>query len=264
MSTHSYVRELGAAELHRGESKGQSGEAFQGAGLSVRSFDSLTIERKRGAQPRDGAFIRMVHEMTLRASTKNLPLDQTVSRLSRANLGHYVYMENSHKRRLIGYTLNELFNANAQGVSTRVNYFCSAFILPQTRSVFSLYRFLWRMRLTGREDLLLIRTQSPLVMTSFLRLCRRHRYRTFTPLSENVPRAVQEVVTSRFADGALVHRAVYPGRISPPMAPPTQKIARLMALIEPDRGDACVFAASTRRGAKPSTRLTAVASQQVA
>jgi hypothetical protein len=63
------------------------------------------------------------------------------------------------------------------------------------------------LRLSGREEILLVRTQSPRVMTSFLRLCDDHGYRPYTPLSPSVPDAVRAVLAGRFSHEGLVHRA---------------------------------------------------------
>jgi hypothetical protein len=217
-------------------------------------FDSLTIQREFGPQPADDAFVRMVHEMTLRAAAAEIPIEQTVSRLSKANLGLYVFLEREGRRDLVAYTLNELSSAPATiPVRPRVNYFCSAFLLPETRNMFSLYRMLGALRVSGGEEVLLMRTQNPIVMASFFRLCRRHGYRAFGPTSDAIPRVVRDALIERFGDDELVHRAAYPGRVSPREMARTKRTAQLMELIDPDRGDACVFSAVLRsvRAQKP-------------
>lgn len=209
-------------------------------------FDSLTIQRESGAQPTNDEFVDWVHGLTLRAVGIRIPRYETETRLSRANLGHYVFVERRGSRDLIGYSLNEIFPILLEGSALRVNYFCSAFLLPETRNLFSLYAMLGALRVIGREEMLMMRTQNPLVMRSFFRLCQRHGYRAFSPASTNVPRIVREALVNRFGNDDFVHRRVYPGRVSPVEVPRTRMTSQLMGLIDPDAGDSCVFCALLR------------------
>jgi len=204
-------------------------------------FDSLTIEREVGAQPRNDAFVDRVHALTLRIAGVPIPFEETQTRLARANLGHYIFIERGGLRDLIGYSLNEIFRIDLCASTVRVNYFCSAFLLPETRNLFSLYSVLGAMRVSGREEIVLMRTQNPLVMTSFFRLCRRHGYRAFSAASTNIPPVAREVLVARFGHDDFVHRRVYPGRVSPVEMARTTTTCRLMSLIDPDAGDSCVF-----------------------
>ena len=204
-------------------------------------FERLSIERREGPQPSDAAFVEEVHAMTRLAGGPAIEMPQTRERMERATLGHYVYLDQGGGPRLVAYSLNEIYDARIDGVFDTVNYFCSAFILPELRTRYSLYRLLAALRVSGGEPYVLMRTQSPVVMRSFLGMCQQHGYVPFTALSSSVPREVQDIVQYRFQTTELVHRAAYPGRVSPPGVPPTGPSADLMKLIDPDRGDACVF-----------------------
>ncbi|WP_394845029.1 hypothetical protein LZC95_49255 [Pendulispora brunnea] len=205
-------------------------------------FDTLTIRRVVGAQSLEDAFVRRVHDTTERAMEANLPLRETLARLGRANRAHYIYLASAGREELVGYALNEIYHANvASRGAVKVNYFCSAFLLREVRRRYSMYRMLGPMRLAGDERVLMIRTQSPLPMAGFRRLCRAENFHMYSPLDGDVPAIVPDVVVNRFGGPELVHRAAYPTRVSPPHEPHDAQTARLMRLIEPERGDALVL-----------------------
>jgi hypothetical protein len=193
--------------------------------------------------------------MTERSMGRALPLGETITRLGRSNLGHFVYVRDGSTERLVAYTLNEVYTALVGGRPATVNYFCSAFILPEYRGKYALYRTLGPMRLVGREDFLLMRTQSPLTMSGFWRLCRDHGFRVYTALNARVPAPARRVVRLRFENDVLIHKTAYPTRVSPPSPPRTARTRRLMDLIDPERGDAVVFVAERRPSRREAPRV---------
>ncbi|WP_394834580.1 hypothetical protein LVJ94_49605 [Pendulispora rubella] len=205
-------------------------------------FDTLTIRRVVGAQSLGDSFVQRVHDMTERAMESRLPLGETVARLGRANRAHYIHRELGGCDDLVGYALNETYVADTLSCgAVKVNYFCSAFLLREIRRRYSLYRMLGPMRLAGDEQILVLRTQSPLPMAAFRRLCHANDFHLYSPLDADVPDIVHDVVVNRFGGPERVHRAVYPTRVSPPNEPHDAQTARLMDLIDPDCGDALVF-----------------------
>ncbi len=186
------------------------------------------------------------------------PLLETISRLQRANLGHYIYLEleSNGDELLVGYALNEIYRADIPGCGlAEINYFCSAFLLPEARERYSLYRMLGAARLSGNENFLMMRTQSPLAISTFRRLCEREAFQLYGPSDPLLPSTVGAVVASRFEQSSLVHRAAYPARVSPPRPPRDAWTRGLMQLIDPDRGDALVLfgiSRATLRQPEPS------------
>ena len=213
------------------------------------STANLELQQKIGRQPLDDAFVQQVHDMTLCCVPGKLPVGETTSRLSRANLGHYVLdrADRGGGARLVAYSLNELFDTTACSVHLRVNYFCSAFLLPEMRTKYMLYQTLCALRITRDDDILLMRTQNPRAMSSFLRLCRSHGYQPYTPLSKHVPDVMREILLGRFLTDSLVHRRAYPVRIAPSEEPVTPEAKQIMSLTDPAQGDACVFVAMRPR-----------------
>lgn len=205
-------------------------------------FDTLMIRRVVGAQSLEDAFVRRVHDMTERAMESSLPLGETVARLGRANRAHYIYLASDDREELVGYALNEIYAAEILGGGpVKINYFCSAFLLHDLRRRYSIYRMLAPMRLAGDEQVLILRTQSPLPMVAFRRLCRAENFHLYSSMDSDIPRVVRDVVAHRFGGPELVHRAVYPTRVSPPLASHDAEATRLMGLIDAERGDALVL-----------------------
>jgi hypothetical protein len=216
------------------------------------NFSKIEFIRRHGNQDQAPDFVREVNQLTALACAAPVPLEETYARLAEANLGHFVYRTQGGERTLIAYSLNQVFDVTLRGRSQTVNYFSSAFLLPNLQAKFSLYHYLGSLRITGRETFLMVRTQSPVVVSFFARFCKLYRCRVYTPLNKHLPADVTELVRSRFAQDGLIYRGVYGRRITGAPVPAKGGLSRrVMALIEPARGDACVLVA--KRLARPST-----------
>ncbi len=216
------------------------------------NFSKIEFIRRHGTQDRSADFVGAVNRLTALACAAPVPLEETYARLSEANLGHYVYRTVGGERQLIAYALNQVYDVTLRGRRQTVNYFCSAFLMPNLQAKFSLYHYLGSLRLTGRETFLMVRTQNPVVVSFFTRFCKLYRCRVYTPLNKRLPSDVTELVRSRFSHDGLIYRGVYGRAITgAPVAAKGGMSRRVMALLEPARGDACVLVA--KRLARPST-----------
>ncbi|HEU4403686.1 MAG TPA: hypothetical protein VFS43_00100 [Polyangiaceae bacterium] len=216
------------------------------------NFSKIEFIRRHGTQDRAPDFVREINRLTALACAAPVPIEETYARLAEANLGHFVYRTQGGERTLIAYSLNQVFDVTLRGRPHTVNYFCSAFLMPNLQARFSLYHYLGSLRITGRETYLMVRTQNPVVISFFTRFCRLYRCRVYTPLSKRLPSDVTELVRARFAQEGLIYRGVYGRPLTGSPVPARGGLSRrVMALLEPSRGDACVLVA--KRLARPST-----------
>ncbi len=206
-------------------------------------LDKLEISRIQGQLPMKKEFVTEVNAVTAASfgSAEEVPMIETFDHLSESNLGHFVYIGSGPNRTLVAYALNDIYEFECLDAKFKVNYFASAFILPQIRKQIALYRMLGSMRLTHDEDIIMVRTQSPIVMTFFAWLCEFSGMRLISPL-ERVPTEIVELVFSRFRRRNLVMTGVY-GRCltGRPIEPKTPFSKNLIELINPLAGDAVVL-----------------------
>ncbi|MBT5338425.1 hypothetical protein HN858_04570 [Candidatus Falkowbacteria bacterium] len=202
-------------------------------------FGDLHIKRHKGQLPMSTEFVRCVNSVTARSFGQEVPLVETFEHLGESNLGHFVF---NCRDQLIGYSLNNLFQTNVSGLDgARVNYFASAFVLPEARRKLAIYKLLASTRLEHNEDFLMVRTQSPIVMSYFAWVCEIARMTLITPL-DRVPTEVLSMVFESFSRNSLIHPKVY-GRCltKEPLEPKTSFTKDLMEGLHPEQGDALVL-----------------------
>jgi len=207
------------------------------------TWNKLEIERELGDQPNEESFVRQVNAITAECFGCEVPLQETYDHLTEANLGHYIFVEESGEKKLVGYALNDLFEVEVNGKSYRANYFSSAFILPHYRRNFMLYKMLGTARLIQDEDLIMVRTQNPIVMSFFAWLCEFFRMRMVTHLESKVqPALVRKALQQKFGNTELFCPGVY-GRCltGAPVEPKTKFSTELMRELDPDQGDALIL-----------------------
>lgn len=201
--------------------------------------EDLYIQRHKGQLPMSTEFVRSVNSVTARSFGCEVPLVETFEHLGESNLGHFVF---NHRDDLLGYTLNKLFQSNVNALEgARVNYFASAFVLPKARRNLAIYKLLASTRLEHNEDFIMIRTQSPIVMSYFAWVCEIARMTMITPL-DRVPTEVLSLVFESFSRNSLIHPKVY-GRCltKEPIEPKTTFTKNLMEGLHPEQGDALVL-----------------------
>ncbi|NQT50265.1 hypothetical protein HQ571_06245 [Candidatus Kuenenbacteria bacterium] len=171
------------------------------------NWEGVEVKRVIGEQSDEPIFVREVNRITAASFGADVPIEETYDHLEEANLGHFVYMSKDGFPRLIAYALNETFEIDwFNGVNERtatVNYFSSAFILPEIRKQFSLYKMLGSMRLTHDEDIIMTRTQNPIVMSFFAWLCEFQGMRLLSPHrgtrpGHHLPNAISVAIKYKF------------------------------------------------------------------
>ena len=204
-------------------------------------WDKLEVTRHRGKLPNEEVFVREVNRVTAEAFGFAVPLEETFDHLAESNLGHFVSVAESGHQRLIAYALNDLFNINHKD-QLRVNYFSSAFILPEAQRDFALYKMLGTLRLMRNEDMVMVRTQSPIVMTFFAWLCEFTRKRMITHLNRSRPPQVDAAIEHKFGTTDMVHPGAY-GRCltGEPIKPKTVLTRQLSEQIDVTAGDAIIL-----------------------
>ncbi len=204
-------------------------------------WDKLEVVKHQGVLPNEETFVREVNQVTAEAFGFPVPLQETYDHLAESNLGHFVSVAEGGQRRLIAYTLNDVFDIDNKG-RLRINYFSSAFILPEARRDFALYRMLGTLRLMRNEDMIMVRTQSPIVMTFFAWLCEFNRMRMLTHLSTSLPPEVSSAIQHKFGTTDMVHPGAY-GRCltGEPIKPKTMIARQLSKQIDVTAGDAIIL-----------------------
>ena len=201
-------------------------------------LDDLSIKRVQGQLPMSREFVLQANAVTAASFGQKVPLLETFEHFGESNLGHFVF---DGKNRLIGYTLNEIYAAQTSGGEIKVNYFSSAFVLREVRRKICLYKMLSSLRLDYTEQVVMVRTQNPLVITYFTRICEMARLELFTP-DKRLPTDLDEIVFEKFRRHGLRHDGVY-GRCltGTPVEPKTDFTKRLFADLKPQNGDAIVL-----------------------
>jgi hypothetical protein len=204
-------------------------------------WDKLEVVKHQGNLPNDEVFVREVNRVTAEAFGFPVPLQETYDHLAESNLGHFVSVAEGDQQRLIAYALNDLFTVQFFG-QHRVNYFSSAFILPEARRDFALYKMLGTLRLMRNEDMIVVRTQSPIVMTFFAWLCEFNRMRMLTHLSTSRLPQVDAAIEHKFGTTDMVHHGAY-GRCltGEPITPKTLLSRQLSKQIDVTTGDAIIL-----------------------
>jgi ketopantoate reductase len=211
-------------------------------------FNMIEIVRIKGQQRLDPESLCDVNALTSRAFGAPVPLEETYKHLIDANLKYFIYAKDHGKRRLVGYSLNHIYELQVGPSSKRINYFVSAFLDPELQRGSGVYQFLGSLRVTGDEDFFMVCTQNPLVVSSFARVARTQECRLFTPLHRRIPREVKDVVRQSFGDPALIRPGMY-GRCltGTPIEPRTSLTREIMSCMDPLRGDACLLVAKRTR-----------------
>ncbi len=206
-------------------------------------WDKLEVVKHEGVLPFDEAFVREANQVTAAAFGYPVPLQETYDHLAESNLGHFVYIEEDEERKLIAYALNYLFEVEVGNQTLRVNYFSSAFILTGFRRDLLLYKWLGRLRLMQNEDIILVRTQSPIVISFFTWLCELARMRLVSHLDDTVvPDGVMAALQHKFGDTTMIWPGVY-GRCltGEPVEPKTPLAQQLSSKIDVTAGDAIIL-----------------------
>jgi len=140
-----------------------------------KEWDRIVIDRYEGTMPDSEEFVKQVNHVTADSFGKKVPLEETIEHLRKADLGNFVFIENGQERRMVAYMLNEFFTT--EDVRRRhlhdpvpfkmVNYISSAFVVPSLRNKMSILRFLGSISMNWDEDMFMIRTQNPMIMSFF-------------------------------------------------------------------------------------------------
>jgi len=204
-------------------------------------WDKLEVSKHQGSLPSEESFVREVNKVTAKAFGFPVPLQETYEHLAESNFGHFVHVVEDGRKRLIAYALNDLFTVQFF-VQYKVNYFSSAFILPEARRNFALYKMLGTLRLMRNEDMIMVRTQSPIVMTFFAWLCEFRRLRMISHLSNPCPEKVVVAVEKKFRTSEMIHLGAY-GRCltGKPVEPKTLLTRQLSKQVDVNAGDAIIL-----------------------
>jgi hypothetical protein len=222
------------------------------------NWDKMEIERLMGEMPKTMPFIREVNDVTAKSFGCNVPIQETEEHLTESNLGHFVYLKDNGRPRLVAYALNDIFDCTfshgeefKESTTLKVNYFASAFIIPEIRRQFALYKLLGSARLLNDEDVLMVRTQNPIVMSFFAWLCQftgmELHCPTRYPTNGRLPKNVTQTVSQKFGKMCLwpkdlLFREVYgrclTGKPIEATTPFTKELTRRLA---PYAGDAVVM-----------------------
>ncbi|MFH1315757.1 MAG: hypothetical protein ABIH67_05190 [Candidatus Uhrbacteria bacterium] len=204
-------------------------------------WDKLEVTKHQGSLPSKESFVREVNKVTANAFGFPVPLQETYEHLAESNLGHFVYVVEDGRKRLIAYALNDVFTVQFFA-QYKVNYFSSAFILPEMQRNFALYKMLGTLRLMRNEDMIVVRTQSPIVMTFFAWLCEFNRMRLLTHLSTSQLPQVDAAIEHKFGTTNMVHPGAY-GRCltGEPIKPKTLIAQQLSKQIDATAGDAIIL-----------------------
>ncbi len=118
-------------------------------------------------------LIKILNDITAQCFGKDVPLDETIERFSKADHLFLVRRESL----LVGYALNDHLRLDIEGSGVEVNYWGSGFMLPEERGQ-RLYNLLNQSRMAAipSAGVIMTRTQCPPVASGFKRVCDQWGY----------------------------------------------------------------------------------------
>ena len=201
----------------------------------INGFEVELIANPGGlAREQQIELVRELNAISIDAFNKPTPPEETWERTVR--VGRIYLLKDSG--RIVGYATNALMELNGIGV----NYFSSALLRREVQNK-GLYGPLNRLRVeTIDSDVIMTRTQNPLVVKGFLSLCEQLGMQGF-PNGISPTERVMDIARaySPNVDPDMVCKGVYGRALMDNTPNPCKSIEHICSKLDVDRGDGLIL-----------------------